>query len=300
METQVANGVSAKFGYYPAVCNITTERFSVYTLSSLNRDVNIIENDPNIHNDWIYPNVALQHEIGSGQVRTLPFTTRIFSLPKTHVLTLHESQNKADLDFVVWCISFFTGMRLTITEADYLDATPIKQGKLVDFIFSCCALEEVINLALDYLKTEHNNFRATKRVIAAIHALFLSQFPQSLPFERFQYIYMALDTCFKLIATKSNPRKRLNHAERVQWMCKNFDMPVPSWAITVEGTSDISLVRNDTIHEALFFDEPLGFSIYGGNQSARDSANIILQMQNMVCRLYSSNFGKTQCYLCSN
>lgn len=131
-----------------------------------------------------------------------------------------------------------------------------------------------------------------KRVIAAIHALFLSQFPQNLPFESFQYLYMALDTCFKIIETKSKPNKRLSHAERIQWMCKKFDIPVPNWANAINNKSDISIVRNDTIHEALFFDEPLGFSLYGGNLTTTNTQNTMLQMQNLICRLLVAILGK--------
>lgn len=292
MTAKVTDGETIEFGYYPIVCNITTERFSIQTLPSLQQSIARVENDPGVHKDWIYPGASLQHNFISEETHSLPYKTRIFGLPKTHMLTLYKSQNKEDLDFIVWCLSFFTGMRLTTTEAGFIDATPIKPRKLIDFVLSCCTLEDAINLAIDYLESERDNFRSAKRVTAAIHALFLSQFPQSLSFEKFQYVYMALDTCFKIIETKSNFNKRLNHAERVQWMCQNFDMPVPFWATTTNKKSDISAVRNDTIHEALFFDEPLGFSIYGGNQPSANSVNIIMQMQHLISRLIVAILGK--------
>ena len=292
MTAKVTDGETIEFGYYPIVCNITTERFSIQTLPSLQESIDRVENDPGVHKDWIYPGATLQHNFISEETHSLPYKTRIFGLPKTHMLTLYKSQNKEDLDFIVWCLSFFTGMRLTTTEAGFIDATPIKPRKLIDFVLSGCTLEDVINLAIDYLESERDNFRSAKRVIAAIHAFFLSQFPQSLSFERFQYVYMALDTCFKIIASKSNFSKRLNHAERIQGMCQKFDIPVPIWAITIDNKSEVSIVRNDTIHEALFFDEPLGFSIYGGNQSTITSGNVILQMQNLICRLLVAILGK--------
>jgi len=292
MRTEVNNWISAEFGYYPTKYRATTERFSIQTLANFEENLELIKKNPNIQKDWIYPGLALKHDVISEKILDLPYTARIFSLPKTHVLTLFKSQNMNDLNFVVWCLSFFTGMRLTIEEAGFLDATPIKQGKLVDFVLSDCTLVDVINLALDYIEAERENFRATKRVIAAIHTLYLSQFPQNLPFERFQYLYMAIDTCFKIIATKSKPNKRLNHAERIQWMCEKFDIPTPSWTMTNDNKSDISIVRNDTIHEALFFDEPLGFSIYGGNQPTTNSVNVLLQMRHLVCRLLVAILGK--------
>lgn len=292
MQTEVNNWISAEFGYYPKMYNVTTERFSIQTLANFEENLEQIKNDPNLQKEWIYSARALQHDFITGKTQVLPYTDRIFSLPKTHVLTLFKSQNVGDLDFVVWCLSFFTGMRLTIEEAGFLDATPIKPDKLVDFVLSHCTLKDVINLALDYIEKEHKNFHATKRVIAAIHALFLSQYPQNLPFERFQYLYIALDTCFKIIETKSKSNKNLSHAKRIQWMCEEFDIPIPSWATTIGKKSDISTVRNATIHEALFFDEPLGFSVYGGNLTTTNTQNTMLQMQNLICRLLVAILGK--------
>jgi hypothetical protein len=248
--------------------------------------------DPNAFKDWIYPGAQQQRDFMSGNVRSMPYNARVFGLPKTHVLTLHEGRSREELDFVVWCLSFFFGMRLTTTEAGFLDATPIKSGVLVDFALVRCTVADVIELALDYLDSEGGDPRAPKRVAAVIHALFLAQYPHSLPFEQFQYLYMALDACFKLVVVKEAQKPSVPHAGRVQWMCEKFDMPVPDWAKSDKATpSSLSVVRNDTVHEALFFDGPLGFSIYGGNQPAADPGNITLQMQAMVCRLLVAVLG---------
>lgn len=300
MKATESIGISEEFGYYPKNILIDNERFSIQTLPGLQDTVTEIMDDPNIHKDWIYPGVQRNIDF-NGKTSFLPYNARIFGLPKTHLLTLHKSDNRDDLDFVVWCLSFFTGMRLTITELGFLDATPIKPGKLVDFTLVSCTLEDAIDLALNYLELERNNDRATKRVIAVINSLFLAQYPQNLPFEKFQYLYMGLDSCYKLIEEKSNPKpnRSLSHAARVQWMCERFNICIPDWAIIRKkirnnsskpsNVSEISEVRNDTIHEALFFDEPLGFAIYGGSQG-----NVILQMQHLICRLLVAILGKPE------
>lgn len=295
MNIKQSTGVSAKFGYYPKNIDIVTDRFSVKTLPNLQEIVTSVSQDPNVHNGWIYP--GTQENIDSSGLITLrPYNVRIFGMCKTHILTLHKSSNNDELDFIVWCLSFFTGMRLTTSEAGFLDATTIKPGKLVDFVLNYSSLEDVINLALDYLEIERNNIRATKRIIAIIHSLFLAQSPQYLSFERFQYLYMSIDSCYKLVESKSDskPNRTLSHAERVQWMCEKFNIPVPDWAAFIGKSSQISRVRNDTIHEALFFDEPLGFSIYGGNQSSTNQTNVILQMQHLICRLLVALLGKPE------
>lgn len=286
-------GVSAKFGYYPESVNIENERFSIKTLSNFQEIVAAVKNDPNIHKDWMYSG-AQQNIDFSGVTSYRPYNARVFGMPKTHELTLHTSDNIEDIDFIVWCLSFFTGMRLTITEAGFLDATPVKKGKLVDFVLSQCTIEDAIELALDYLEAERDSFRATKRISAAIHALFVAQYPHNLPFERFQYLYMGLDTCYKLIETKVDPKpdRRMPHALRIQWMCEQFGICVPEWAVLLGNGSQISRVRNDTMHEALFFDEPLGFAIYSNNQPDEKQINVILEMQHLICRLVVCNLGR--------
>lgn len=280
-----ASGVSAKFGYYPAPCDIQTVSFSVQTLPDHRDIVTTTMRAPNVHNDWIYSGGQQQRDFMTGNVRS----SRVFRLPKTHVLTLHKSESQEELNFVVWCLSFFTGMRLTTAGAGFLDATPIKPGKLVDFSLNCCTLEDAIQLALNYLESERSVQRVLRRVEAAIHALFLAQYPQNLPFEQFQYLYMALDTCFSLVKAKCPNKLQVTHADRIPWMCETFGLPVPEWAT---GKESLSTVRNDAFHEALFFDQPLGFAIYGGNQSAASQSDVILQMQALICRLLVAILGK--------
>lgn len=285
--------VSAKFGYYPALCDIETDRFSVETLHGHAATVAEIESDANVLKHWIYPGAQHQVDFMSGEVRSMPYSTRVFGLPKTHALTLHQSDSQDELDFVVWCMSFFTGIRLTTTEAGFLDATPITPGTLVDFVLSSCNVADAIQLPLNYMESERSDPRALKRVSAAIHALFLAQYPQNLPFEQFQYLYMSLDTCFSLVSAKEAKKPSVGHARRIQWMCEKYGMPIPDWAgSAVTGTATMSAVRNDAFHEALFFEQPLGFAIYGGNQPTASIPNIALQMQSLICRLLVAILGK--------
>ncbi|MEA9920802.1 hypothetical protein [Xanthomonas campestris] len=290
-EKTASGSVSKSFGFYPKRCDLQTPRFNLQTLPELDELVAELQAYREVDKDWIYSGNALARNFFTGEERTMPYGARVFGLPKTHVLTLNGSASAEDLDFVVWCLSFFTGMRLTATEAGYLDATPIKPGKLVDFV--CRSSEAAaVELGLDYLQREHANPRAPKLVAAVIHALFISQYPQSLPFERFQYLYMALDACYKLISAKEEKKPNTTHAGRIEWMCMRYGVPVPGWANNAASASAVSLVRNDAFHEALFFDEPLGFAVHGPQTRATNSDNLPLQMQAVVCRLLVAILGK--------
>lgn len=292
LQHSLASGITVNFGYYPVRCDMETERFSFLTLPDHEETVSLIAEDKKIIDGWLYPGPQKRLNFVSGIVRSMPYSSRVFGLPKTHALTLHRNKDQDDLDFIVWCLSLFTGMRLTTTEAGFLDATPVKPHKLVDFVINHRTLIEAVHLALDFLEQERDAPRAPKRIAAVIHALFLAQYPQSLPFERFQYLYMALDGCFKLLEVKEKTNLRVPHARRIQWMCEKFDIPIPEWAESKAGASPLSIARNDATHEALFFDEPLGFSIYGGNKPDGNPTNVTLQMKALVCRLLVAILGR--------
>ena len=96
------NGIAMEFGYYPKPCDIATGRFSVQTLPDHESSVATVTGDPNVLKDWIYPGAQQQRDFMSGNVRSMPYNARVFGLPKTHVLTLHEGWSREELDFVVW------------------------------------------------------------------------------------------------------------------------------------------------------------------------------------------------------
>jgi hypothetical protein len=223
-----------------------------------------------------------------------PYPARVFGLPHTHRLWHSSDDDRDHLDFLIWCLGFFEGLRLTTFEAGYLDATPIKKGALTDFVLTGGSTPaNAIELAEKFW-TDHASYpRRTKRMVGIIHSLFLAQNPNHLQFEAFSYLYMALDACFKLTCDLRGAPRGLSHAARIEWTCQQFGMPVPNWAASTPGNgSQISTVRNDTIHEALFFDEPLGFVTYGGRTPPVNQQNVPLQMIALTCRLVVALLGK--------
>ena len=100
-----ATGVSAEFGYYSKPYDTETRRFSVQTLPDYESTVIAVMGDSNTLKDWIYPGAQQHRDFMSGNVRSMPYSARVFGLPKTHVLTLHESGSREELDFVVWCLA---------------------------------------------------------------------------------------------------------------------------------------------------------------------------------------------------
>jgi hypothetical protein len=277
-------GICVTFGYYPHLCDTRIGDISVTTLTGLKKIVDDIEGSKSIEKDWLYVPARM------GQPH------RIFGLPKTHVLT-HENADSLDhVEFLVWCFSFFIGMRLTTTEAGFVDATPIKPGTLTDFSLSRGKLRDALFLAESFWQKHHHNQRDVKLVMGIIHALFLSQYPPYLQFEEFTYLYIALDACYALAKSICGAPPNLSHGKRIEWMCQQFNAPVPDWAASDGPAGTVSAVRNNTLHEALFFEEPLGFAIYGGNDPLARNDNVPLQMGALTCRLLVALLGKPNCY----
>ena len=277
-----------KFGFYPWPLEIKTGPVAVSTLPNLERTARGLCASDCVEGDWIYAPPPRRHDFMSGEVQTLPYSSRVFVLPKTHVIEHATASSTDHIDFHLWVLSFFVGMRLTAAEAGFLDATPVKPGVLVDFVLHSSGRTRAVELAEDFWLTNLAEPVRTKRFAAAVHALFLGQNPQNLSFERFAYFYLALDAVFALSKAVHQPGCHIRHTSRIQWMCEKYDMPTPAWADSTAGrNAEVATIRNDTLHEALFMNEPLGFAGLAGSSSRY----LTLEMQALVSRLLVALIG---------
>ena len=69
-------------------------------------------------------------------------------------------------------------------------------------------------------------------------------------------------------------------------------MPIPVWAKPDAATgTEAAVLRNETLHEALFMGQPLGFALHG----VGSNQNITLEMQALVCRFLVALIGGNKC-----
>jgi hypothetical protein len=207
--------VEKNFGYWPRKEMVVAGPITIEPLENFS-DVLIKDDRSNgIEGDWIYAPLQQAVDFMSGSVRTKPYSARVFGLPQTHSITHHAADSEEHLEFHVWCLSFFIGMRLTTTEAGFVDATPIKPGKLVDFVLSS-PLAKCLDLAEAFWAANRSIPQRSELVEAAIHALFLAQGPNLLQYERFIYCYTALDACYALCSSIFQPKPKPTHAARIE------------------------------------------------------------------------------------
>ena len=278
-----------EFGFYPQPLQIKAGSVTVSPLPDLERTASDILALNGVEDNWIYAPPQQVRDFMSGKVRERPYASRVFGLPKTHLIEHAAATSEDHLDFHLWALSFFVGMRLTATEAGFLDATPLKPGKLVDFILRGSSLTRAVELADVFWTTNLAKPRQAQRFTAAVHALFLGQNPQNLQFERFVYLYTAIEACYALTAALHQPPRCLTHADRIDWMCSKLRVVTPAWADPPAfSKAEVVAIRNDTLHEALFMDAPLGFAVHRGSSTNR---NLTLQMCALVCRLLVALIG---------
>ena len=271
------------FGYYPDDLSINTGQVRVSSLPSREAaTVDVSALSQRIHNDWIYPPQMGVETPTTGEFRANPFPTRIFSLPRTHQITHTNLDSDDQLEFHIWSLSFFTGMRLTSTEAGFLDATPIKPNKLNDFVLLGDSLSASVELAERFWCSNQNKPEQPKRFAAATHSLFLAQYPQALQFESFNYLYTALDSCYRIKACDKAFQRDISHPKRVKWLCEELGIDAPDWARPENKETVLSKIRNPATHEGLYEQEPLGFALHGIGDS---NQNLNLEMQALICRL---------------
>lgn len=272
-----------EFGYYPFPFDVQTGPIQIETLPDLNKNVSDVSAFETIDNNWLFlPPHSVRFATGAG--------SRIFSLPKTHRFTHHKALSNDHLEYHVWALSFLVGMRLTTSEAGFVDATPIKPHTLVDFAIGS-DIRKAIDLAEEFWKSTRHLPAVTKGFGAAVHALFLAQNPQLFQYEEFILLYTALDACFGITRKIRSTTTRITHADRIGWMCGEFGMASPLWATRIAGTEpELAAIRNPVFHEALFIGEPLGFALHG----VRAGQNLSLEMTALVCRLLVAILGGKQ------
>jgi hypothetical protein len=276
----MVQSISRFFGYYPLPITCRAGMIEVDALPSLKASVETVSGYETIDDDWVFclPDKVRRSQ-GAGN--------RIFSLPKTHTFTHGQGDGSEHVRFHVWALSFFCGMRLTTTDAGFVDATPVQPERLIDFSLSG-DFENAVRLAETFWTANRHSPENAKLVAGIIHALFMAQNPRLFQFEEFTYLYAALDASYRLARTLEIIKHEGSHSDRVSRMCDAFGIVPPSWATKrSDGRTEIAIIRNAMVHEALFVGEPLGFALHGVGANQ----NLVLEMSALICRLLVSLLG---------
>ncbi len=282
--------MSVEFGFYPLPLNTDYGDFRIKTRDDLESVVKAVESSPFVEGEWIYSPPRQVHVFGTDSIKVLPYPSRVFGLPKTHTLS-HKTDDPERLRFLVWCFGFFVGMRMSDQEAGFLDATPIKPGVSNDIVWFGDSLMIALATADDFFTANATAAKVGRTIRAAMHSYLASDVPMLLDYERFIHLYTAIDACYAAqVLIAGPPKKRQSHAERIAYLCEELGIPGPWWAD--RNSAFVAKQRNETLHEGLFFDEPWGFSVFGGHQHNDPKQHmLLLEMQKLTCRIVIALIG---------
>ena len=286
---------SIDFGFYPRGFDKTSGPIAIATLPNLDDKIKDVSSSEYVEGNWIYSPPSRVQDIFSKRVKTIPYSARVFTLPKTHRLSHTNSLGPTHVRFLVFCLGLFAGMRMSETEAGFLDATPIAPGEAHDIVW---LNDDSLFTAVQYADRFWTAHAAKPRIEVAmrgaIHSYFISRMPSLLEFEKFIYLYTALEGCHYVhsVIQGQDPTKIL-HKQRIKRLCEVFSISIPSWADPSNHL--VAKHRHLTLHEGLFFEEPLGFQIFGGRNRNVQDGMLLLQMAALTSRLIIALLGMETC-----
>lgn len=274
-------------GYCPQEMDWAVGDITIATKPGIETITVKVESDPGVDEDWIYAPEQRVVDILSDSVRKMPYRSRIFGLPRTHTLRHDATTAAGHIEFLTWCLGFLMGMRLTQDEAGFLDATPIKPGALHDIVWLGESVPHALEYAERYWRNHADKPSISKGLTAVIHSYFLSQTPILLEFERFIYLYIAIDGAYR-VCKSMDPQGFgcRKHCERIKALCSYFQMNPLS-----EPVCDMVSHRNEAVHEGIFFGEALGFRLYGSSANFPSQQNVLLEITGFVSRLIVAILG---------
>lgn len=256
-----------EFGYFPRCYDQTIGDITFATLPELDKKIEFVNSHEWTERGWI----------------SAPHHKRVFRLPKTHSISYARPTGDEHLQFLLWCFGFLVGMRMDWTEAGFLDATPIQERAMIDIVWLGDSLEKAITRADAFWHKHMATPRIAKVLAGAIHSYFLAQTRDLLEFEQFIYMYTAFEGCHFVRETIEGREPRATpHGKRIKKLCDAFGIAVPAWADPTTS-EHIAGIRNVTIHEGLFFDEPLGFRGFSGQVLDHHVRGSMLALISRLC-----------------
>lgn len=250
-----------EFGYFPHSIDEKFGSISIYTLPNLKKEISRLEKCKFVYNGWFFAPREVWVDMDTSKRDERPYNRRLFNLPKTHVIEHEHTDDESHLSFIVRCLGFLVGMRLSTGANDFLDNTTIRKNSLCDFVYSKNELIMFLEKVDEYWNRHGENF--SNRIMTIIHLYQMAQRQNLLNYESFIHLYMAIDAIYRLYL-EMNPSvgKANSHAKRVSWLCQELGLVEPSWATMIGKGSALSMERNDVFHEGQTKDgKTVGYSL---------------------------------------
>ena len=254
-----------KFGFLIDRKEVKCSEFSIVAVDKFDEIMEPFYTFFRVSDGWIYgPEKELKKNSREKDKFKQPAPTicdSFYRMSATHEIK-SSITDEDHLRFLVLGYGFLQGLYLTPEGYSYLGRVPYELGKLNSLLLIRDDYVNGIEIINEYYKSSSEEKR--NQMFACIHWFSIGQ---SFEFEwdRFDAQYKVLDGIFRL----SGITGVRHHATRPVELSEKYDIILPQWAeLDSSGKkSQLSVQRNELVHEARYGGQPIGYSYPSENYS---------------------------------
>ncbi|NDV26107.1 hypothetical protein [Desulfovibrio sp. JC010] len=184
-----------------------------------------------------------------------------FRLLSTHCIeSTSFGTTEEHFKFLILAYGFLHGLHLLPEGHMHLSRTPYRVGELTGLVPQGSDLQQGMSHLNHYY--EASKPECKKQIFATLHWFLMGQSYRNV-WDQFDAQYKVLDSIHSLAKKqrKVQTRPRIPHATVPQRLAKIFGAYTPEWAIMnkAENSCELSKIRNDFIHDAIYSEQAIGY-----------------------------------------
>jgi hypothetical protein len=256
--------MSLKFGFLIDKREFDCSDFSIVIVDEFDEIMSSFYECVQVSNGWIYgPEKELNKSYREKEKFKQPgplVRDSFYRMSATHEIKTNITDEN-HLRFLILGYGFLQGLYLTPEGYSYLGRIPYELGKLNGLLLIKDDYVNGMEIINNYFKSSSEENR--NQMFACIHWFSIGQ---SFIFEwdKFDAQYKVLDGIYRLSEITGVP-----HTKRPVELASKYNIELPKWAEldSSEKRSQLSIHRNELVHEAKYAGHPIGYSYPSENYS---------------------------------
>jgi hypothetical protein len=253
-----------KFGFLADGKEFKCSDFSIATVDNFDEIMSSFYEHVRVSNGWIYgPEKELNKTSREKEKFKQPgpvVCDSFYRMSATHEIKTNIT-DESHLRFLVLGYGFLQGLYLTPDGYSYLGRIPYEPGRLNGLLLIKDDYVNGMEIVNNYYKSSSAKDR--NQMFACLHWFLIGQ-SFNFEWDRFDAQYKVLDGIYRLSGIKKVP-----HAGRPVELAKKYVIKLPKWAEldSTGNKSQLSIHRNELVHEAKYGGHPIGYSYPSENYS---------------------------------
>ncbi|NTW81834.1 MAG: hypothetical protein HGB36_00470 [Chlorobiaceae bacterium] len=252
-----------KFGFLIDKKEFNCSDFSIITVEEFDKIKTSFFECVQVCDGWIYgPEKKLNKSQREKEEFKQPdpiVRDSFYRMSATHRIKTNITDDE-HLRFLVLGYGFLQGLYLLPEGYFYFGRTPYEPGKLNGLLLKNDDYVNGMEIINNYYKSSSKENRI--QILACIHWFSIGQ-SFNFEWDKFDAQYKVLDGIYRLSGLP-----KMIHAERPVKLASKYNIILPEWAeLNSSGKSQLSILRNELVHEAKFAGTPIGYSYPSENYS---------------------------------